>query len=564
MLFGLHTFGRVPFAWVDGAGEGSPFEQVWDAEFGRTFLYELSVFRRATHASWIFTFGRYPFGTVPPGADVTGDVTLRFSDTGYLSKPNDSVANLSWDGAISSGLNMTRTLPATPEASRRVNTEVGSFGITNTDGELDAAVLAYAVDGRRVRVLLGMTAYRYDLFTPIFTGRIRQWGNDLSTVTVQIEDEGHRLDIPLQTSIYGGTGGIDGGADLTGKPRPMTFGQCLNLQPPMINAAYLVYQCHHRLIQAVDAVYDRGAVLINDGDHASYAALTAAVITTGHYATCLALGLIRLGSTPSGLVTADVRGDATGGYVDTTQNIAKRIATDFGGLAATELDLAVWNAFETSMPGTIGWHRQTSSMKVSEALTEIFGHCAGWWGARPDGLIQCGRITAPSTAAAYVMEIPEADDMTLEILEPLAGTFPPRYSQRVAYQRLWTTQQDTDLAGAVTAARRAYLAQESRFAQAEDVSVRTAFKLAQNPPPLDALFYNQSDAENLADELLALYKVFRQTVRISMNLRGFRAVMGASVLVTHSRLNGGTPTPMLVMDLTILADDRRVELVLWG
>jgi hypothetical protein len=68
----------------------------------------------------------------------------------------------------------------------------------------------------------------------------------------------------------------------------------------------------------------------------------------------------------------------------------------------------------------------------------------------------------------------------------------------------------------------------------------------------------------LAASLLTLYKSFRQTARITMGLRGLGARLGASVLVTHRRLNGGNPTPMLVMDITIDADAREIELVVWG
>jgi hypothetical protein len=453
---------------------------------------------------------------------------------------------------------------AVPEGDRRVTIELGNFEISNGDGELDAVVRGYSVDGRRIRVLLGLQADRYDRFTPIFTGRMVQWANDLKDVGVVARDETYRLDRTMQADLYGGTGGYDGGADLAGKPRPLTFGRALNVTPAPIDAANLVFQFHSRQAQAVDAVYDRGAALAATADYASFAALTAATLTTGQFATCLALGLIRLGSTASGLVTADVKGDAAGSYVDTTALIARRIMQDFGLVGDSEIDLASVSDFGTAFPGTIGWYQPPATVKLSDALNQIVGHCGGWWGALPSGQFQFGFLSLPS-ADRYVLDIDAADMVAdLVFLQPLAGTFPPRFRQRVGYQQLFTTQSDQDLAGSVTAARRQYLSQDFRVASVIDASVQSDYLLATDPAPLQSLFYSQADAAALAASLLALYKVARQTVRVILDLKGLGARLGASVLVTHPRLNGGEPIPMLVMDITIRADDRLVELVLWG
>lgn len=565
MTLGVDALGTLALAELTGAGTPNPVVQAWVATSGRVFLYEITAYNRSAAGSWVAVLGDIiPLGTVPPGITATGEGTFRYSDLGFISQPGDSVPDTSFDGAIDAGLRMTRSTPATPEASRRVTLELGRFSLINSDGSMDSIVRGYSVDGRRCRVLLGLNTYRYDQFTPIFTGRMVQWGNDLSRVHVVVTDESYRLDKPMQTDVYDGSGGYNGGADLLGKPRPMTFGQVQNITPPLVDSANLIYQGHHRAVQAIDTVYDRGATITYSGsDYASYAALVAAVVSGGTFSTCIALGLFRLGSTPSGLVTADFRGDATGSYVDTTGAIGKRIIKDFGSLADTELDLASYADFETGLPGTIGWFRGTEPILISDALNEVYGHCAGWWGAKPDGLFQVGRLTAPS-ADLYTLALDESDDIDLQILEPLAGTFPPRYKQRVGYQKLWTTQQDTDLAGAVTAARRQYLSQDMRLASSVDSSVQPAFLLAVDPEPLGSLFYNLSDAQTLADGLLTLYKAARQTVRITTDLKGLGASLSSSVLLTHRRLNSGVPTPMLCMDISIIADKRQVELVLWG
>ena len=60
-------------------------------------------------------------------------------------------------------------------------------------------------------------------------------------------------------------------------------------------------------INAVEALYERGsAFAASFGDYANYAALVAAPIPNGRWATCLAQGLIRLAAPAYGVITADV------------------------------------------------------------------------------------------------------------------------------------------------------------------------------------------------------------------------------------------------------------------
>lgn len=564
MTLGVDCFGTVPFGYVENPGAVNPLRQAWDADSGRVFLYEVTAYNRAFGGAWNAPLGTLAFGDYPPGVTITGEVTFRYSDTGFLSGTSDSVANTNFDASISSGLKVTATLPPTPEASRRVTLNLATFDIANPDGALDSAVRGYTVDGRLVRVLVGLSDYRYDNFTPIFTGRLLQWSNDTSDVTIEARDQGYRLDKPMQTDIYTGAGGYGGGSDVGGKPRPLCFGKVLNISPILIDSANLVYQFHSRECSAVDAVYDRGAALTADADYASYALLVAASITTGHFATCLALGLIRLGSTPSGLITADVRGDAHGGYSDVTGVLAVRFIKDFGGLADTDLDLASWANFQALVSGTIGWFQDANAINVSDAINQIMGGCAAWWGAAPNGLFQAGQLAPPENDDTFVLDIQASDIIGFKILQPLNGTFPPRFRQRVGYQKLWTTQADQDLAGAVTAARRQYLSQDSRIASSQDLTVQTAFLLATDPDPLISLFYNQADATALATSLLSLLKAFRQPVQVTLDLMGLAARLGANAQVTYPRLNSGNATRMRILDIEIDADAREVTLTLWG
>ena len=71
-----------------------------------------------------------------------------------------------------------------------------------------------------------------------------------------------------------------------------------NIPPVQINATGLIYQVSCSSVLAIDAVRDGGAALAVSADYGTYDLLAAATVAPGAYATCIALGLFRLGSAP--------------------------------------------------------------------------------------------------------------------------------------------------------------------------------------------------------------------------------------------------------------------------
>lgn len=138
---------------------------------------------------------------------------------------------------------------------------------------------------------------------------------------------------PFETDVlfnkYAGTTGAEGGADLKDRPKPWAFGRCLNVEPVFIDQIDNVFQVSgYGPVEAISAVYERGASFgASVGDFANYAALVAADIPEGRWGTCLAEGMFRLGAPPAGVITCDVDGDNTGGFLRRTGAIIKQIAS---------------------------------------------------------------------------------------------------------------------------------------------------------------------------------------------------------------------------------------------
>jgi len=188
-------------------------------------------------------------------------------------------------------------------------------------------------------------------WTTEFVGRTDKFqaeANRLS-VSAKVDDE------PFQKEVlylsYAGTTGLEGGADLKGKPKPWAFGACKNVEPVLIDAINSVFQVSaYGAIKAVPYLYERGASLGGSvGDYATYAALVAASIPEGRWGTCLAQGLVRTGAPPYGIITIDVEGDFSGSVWRRKPGaILQRIAATLS-VAGSAIDTTSLNAWDTAL-----------------------------------------------------------------------------------------------------------------------------------------------------------------------------------------------------------------------
>jgi len=274
----------------------------------------------------------------------------------------------------------------------------------------------------RVRVWSGEVGDSFGSFTLRFDGRLTQdpaVAGGIATFEAGPDDAW--LDKPL-LELFAGTGGVEGPEDLEGSVKPLLLGALRFAPGLLIDAVDNVYRISAvGAIQAVTAVYDRVVSLgASSGDHASLAALLAATIAPGSWATCLALGLVRLGAPADGQVSFDLSGDnaGAGGFVRKPGAIIGRIAAlaggtvDAGNLAA--LDSArPWN-LSLALVG------QTTARAVIEELAGTVVAVAGisWTGAL---FVQPLAFTSPTlTLASDGTALPPVADVSVA---PVAAPF---------------------------------------------------------------------------------------------------------------------------------------------
>jgi hypothetical protein len=486
--------------------------------------------------------------------DLEASLTLKIyvsTALGFATRPTDTPANQPFRGVLQS-FKFTRSIMQSDIG--QFTTGTGTLVISNADAAYDFLPLSYAVDGRPITIKVGRRDRAYADAFSLARLTASGWNIDTNSITIDLEDFSYKLEVPIQPNIYGGTGGADGGADLTGKRKPLVLGKALNITPVLLVPNLLIYQVHDGSTQAVDAVYDRGVQLNAGSDVANYSALAAASVTAGQYATCRALGLFKLGSSPSGTVTADVRGENAGGYIETTADIARwALRTRTSLVDPDDLDVASFDAVNAAQPAPIGYFvAPDDSLTVAALIQQLMGGIGGWGGHKLDGTFEVRIFGAP--AGTPVASFNRGDMLGGDIQrEPLPDAYrPPPWRWRVPYARCWTVQ--TDLAGGVSAARKAFVAEQYRLAEATSQTILNDHPFAQDRDPIESYFQNEADATAEAMRLINLFRTTRAIYRMTVPRRALRRDMGDEILVTHPRFDLSQGRSMIVVETSVNVD----------
>lgn len=236
---------------------------------------------------------------------------------------------------------------------------------------IDPNALRYLWAGARVTLYAGESgdAWPWEIVFKGLVDRFEAEGSRLK-LTASVDTEPFEKD--ALTLAYAGTTGLEGDANIKNRVKPWVFGRALNVEPVLLSAVDSVFQFSaYGPIEAVTALYERASDFgPSIGDYADYAALVAATIPAGRWATCLAQGLVRLGAPPYGVITGDVDGDKPGGvWIRKTGEIISRIAAN-AGVAADLIDDASLDALDAAVPYPINLvlTEQASVLDVARRL----------------------------------------------------------------------------------------------------------------------------------------------------------------------------------------------------
>ena len=474
--------------------------------------------------------------------DIAGaaTTTVRVSDHGLVTASGDSPATTLYEARIVEPINFERSMFSSGKIGGLSTTNFGTLVLGNADAGLDA-LAGYAFDGRTVVVKIGSDTDAYSDFTTIFTGTSDSIEFDDTLISVRLKDKQLLFETPVQGTLYAGSGGTEGGDDLKGKPKPLTFGKVNNITPVRVDVANAIYQVHDGQIEAIDAVYEDGVVV----DPADYTA----DLTNGRFT---------LDSVSTGTITADIQGaKPSGSYKSTADQIIRLLVTAYGGLTDPgDLDTASFTALNTANSNVVGLY-VSSAAKMQAILDAIANSVSAFYGFKRDGTFQVGRVEAPAASA-------DASFTAVEVieLERTATAIPP-YRTVVDHTRNFTVQTSDRLAAATIDARRTFVENQFRTETSTDASVQTIHPEA---PTLavTTLLTTAANAATEAARLQALFGADRDFYRVKLKTQPFTLELNDTVEITFARYNLTSGKKFRVISLIEDAANNEIDLELWG
>lgn len=491
----------------------------------------------------------------------------------YITEPTDTPANTIYTGSVQGEVSFRRELFNQEKIGGQSIPDRGALSIINSlepdadesryDEWLDPS--KYTWDGRDIEIYVMLRGDDYSSKEKILDGVIDDIDYTENTITFRVRSKQILLDKLIQTTRYTGAGGIEGGSELTGLPKPYVVGEVFNIAPVMINSAYLVYQINdNTAVNAISSVRDNGVALTLDtgigtsGDFADYTALTGATIGAGKYATCLAQGLIRLNSSPVGAVTCDAQGDDLGGtYSGTVADIADYIVGTREGLSVNSASISALNTANSSV---VGFYTGSDEYTILEVLDVLFNSVGAWYGFNRVGEFDCGQFTAPSTSEDLALGMMDIQNETLERVSAGAVV----HTMSLKYKKNWTPQDVDALAGSVSEANRSIFSREYSITAPETASgVATKF-LNSKPIVFDTVLHVEANANTERSRQLALLDERRNIFRFTTNLKPLQVGLNDVIKLTHDRfgLSSGDYFSVIGIEEEYLAE--RVSLIVWG
>lgn len=377
----------------------------------------------------------------------------------------------------------------------------GEVVLANADGRLDGWI-AYGWSGRPIIIRVGVRGAAYPGgFGVVLRGTIASVLVEGDEVRVVIADRLSALDVPAVAAQYTGgnvlPAGIEGVDDLAGQTKPWVWGVTRNVPLVCVNTSRLIYQASAGALTAVDGVFDRGVGLTAGAAYASQSAMESTAPSAGQYRVWLGGGCVRLGSTPSGSVTADV---VAGASLRAGSLLAALAA--LAGQTVSSTDAA---ALDAAAPYALGlFVGSGQGATVRELMDRVAASVGGWYAHDKSGLIRCGRLSAPGGLVAVAAVEPWQVSSLKRVTQSNGAGVAWRVA--VAYRRSWVVQDD--LAAGAGAVRRAFAGRDVRRAVAANAAIKTQHLLADDLQ-FDTLIDLGANAQTEAARLLSLYQVQR-------------------------------------------------------
>lgn len=501
--------------------------------------------------------------------DTSSVVQLYFSSAGYTTGttnlPPGISSHIAFEPRIQNPATIRRDCFDRGRTYGSSQVGYGALELSNADGALDY-LSNYGLDGRALTIILGTVSQgSAPVWTTILTGTVEQPEISWDKVFLRLRDRLAELDKHACQTLYLGNNSLPSGlegvaGDIKGNRKPRLYGTVFNITPVLVNTSRLIYQVSETAINTVSACYDRGSALTKGTDYTSQSDMETNAPAAGNFRVWPAGGFIRLGSSPTGVITCDATQGASAAN-RTAAQIIKQIALD-AGISSGDISSADISALDTANSAEIGiWLQEETCIDAMDMVANSIG---AYYGFDRLGDLRTKRLEAPSGSAVITLTNNEVISISREATaDEGRGISVWRYN--LGYKQFYVTQ-DSDLAGAVNADRRSELKLKERVISSEDTAIKTKHLLASDITASTYLI-DSSAATTEASRRLSLYKVERVMYNVKAGLSSDTISLidlGSVIKLQMNRFGMQAGKDFIVIGYT--ADYRLgiLDLTLWG
>jgi hypothetical protein len=256
-----------------------------------------------------------------------------------------------------------------------------------------------------------------------------------------IADPSKLLDKPLLGAGFTGEGGIEGPSEATGRPKRRSWGRVYDVEGGLLDKASNIYEFGDpsKPIGAFDAVRDKGRAgaiveLPWQGNvAATFTALQAADAPDGGCVAAPSIACVKWWTVPAGPLTADIRGENSGGYSETAAGIVAKMLAAVGGPALADLAAA-----EALRPAPCGVHIAVGTDTVAQAIDRLLLGVSLYWVLQPDATVRIGEWAWGAPVASFQA-----------IFIARERQLPPVKTRKVGYRRNHRVHGDSEISAAV-------------------------------------------------------------------------------------------------------------------
>lgn len=434
--------------------------------------------------------------------------TRRFSTEEYQTKKTDTPSLAIFSPRITDAGTYTRHMFTQRRTMGESEVGYGAISLANPDGVLDQLLTDYAFSGHPIRIYsLPDRFTSWSERETILIATMDQATFPAKSVDVRIKDNLFLLRVPILTEKYLGTtisgsvAAAEGPKDFKDIRKPRLYGRRKNIAGVLVDSFNFVYQ-FSTILHGVVNVLDRLIPLTFNANYATLAALKAATIPAGSYATCLALGLVRTGAKPDGILTAECFEGAT--LAD--RSVARIVQRMISGLYP--FNAADFDALHAEVPAENGVWVETGEVDVLTVANTVLRSVSACLVPDRFGVLRLYRLKLPTGEAEHEITaniILENGTTISRFASDDEGDGVPYKEITVKYDQNSTVMQKSDIGTAATAERIGYAEQQWRQVTVQNTD---AMKLAYpNAPSLtvETTLLNEADALAQANYLLALY-----------------------------------------------------------